>query len=101
MAVVTLALVLVFGHKKLSLDEHASGAYRWEFKENHEEWLNTAKPDLGPGIAARVQAAVETSGELVSLVQQIRNEARFAINDLLKVSLLINSFGETYGLMSS
>lgn len=57
---------------------------RWEFKENHEEWLNTAKPDLGPGIAARVQAAVETSGELVSLVQQIRNEARFAINDLLK-----------------
>lgn len=57
---------------------------RWEFKENHEEWLKTAKPDLGPAIAARVQAALETSGKLVSLVTQIRNEARFAINDLLK-----------------
>lgn len=75
--------------------------YRWEFKENHEEWLNTANPDLGPGIAARVQAALETNGELVSLVLQIRNEARFAINDLLKVSLLIASFGETHRLTLS
>jgi len=69
-----------------------SVAYRWEFKENHEEWLNTANPDLGPGIAARAQAALETSGELVTLVQQIRNEARFVINDLLKVSFLIGDW---------
>ncbi|KAG0583276.1 hypothetical protein M758_3G124400 [Ceratodon purpureus] len=57
---------------------------RWEFKENHKEWLETAKPDLGADIAARAQAAIDCSGELISLVQQIRNEARFAINDLLK-----------------
>jgi amidase len=57
---------------------------RWEFKKNHKEWLETTKPDLGADIAARAQAAIKSSGELVSLIQQIRNEARFAINDLLK-----------------
>lgn len=57
---------------------------RWEFKENHQEWLENAKPDLSSDIAARVQAALDMKGDQVSLVQQIRNEARFAINDLLK-----------------
>jgi hypothetical protein len=40
------------------------------------------------------QAAIKSSGELVSLIQQIRNEARFAINDLLKVGLWLVVFKE-------
>jgi hypothetical protein len=70
------------------------GACRWEFKKNHKEWLETTKPDLGADIAARAQAAIKSSGELVSLIQQIRNEARFAINDLLKVGLWLVVFKE-------
>lgn len=59
--------------------------YRWEFKENHEEWLTTVKPDLAPALAARVKAALETNSHSVPLVQRIKDEARYAINDLLKV----------------
>ena len=59
---------------------------RWEFRTNHEEWLTNVKPDLGAPIAARAKAALETSSHLVSLVQKIRDEARFAINELLKVT---------------
>ena len=87
MAVVSYSSILVYLRKKSSSDKHTMGACRWEFKENHKEWLESAMPDLGADIAARAQAAIESNGELVSLVQQIRNEARFAINDLLKVSL--------------
>lgn len=59
--------------------------YRWEFKENHEEWLTTVKPDLAPALAARIKAALETNSHSVPLVQRIKDEARYAINDLLKV----------------
>ncbi|KAG0557088.1 hypothetical protein KC19_11G101300 [Ceratodon purpureus] len=57
---------------------------RWEFKLNHEEWLTTAKPDLGSATAARAKAALETSSHLVPILQRIKDEARYAINDLLK-----------------
>ncbi|KAG0601274.1 hypothetical protein M758_11G098100 [Ceratodon purpureus] len=57
---------------------------RWEFKLNHEEWLTTAKPDLGSATAARAKAALETSSHLVPVLQRIKDEARYAINDLLK-----------------
>lgn len=58
---------------------------RWEFKLNHEEWLTTAKPALGSATAARAKAALDTSSHLVPLLQRIKDEARYAINDLLKV----------------
>lgn len=54
MVVVILVLVLVFGYKKLSLDEYVSGVYRWEFKENYEEWFNIVKFDFGFGIVVCV-----------------------------------------------
>jgi len=57
---------------------------RWEFKKNHEDWLTTAQPDLSPAIAARVNLALETSPQLVPLVQKIRDETHLAINELLK-----------------
>lgn len=47
------------------------------------------KPNLAPALAARAKAAMETSPNLVPLVRRIRDEAHFAINDLLKVLLYV------------
>ncbi|TQD78376.1 hypothetical protein C1H46_036069 [Malus baccata] len=38
---------------------------RYEFKSNHGEWVSTVRPDLGPGIAERVWAAVRSTDENV------------------------------------
>jgi Asp-tRNA(Asn)/Glu-tRNA(Gln) amidotransferase A subunit family amidase len=62
---------------------------RWEFKVNHEEWLTTAKPELGSATAARVKAALEADSHLVPLLQRIKDDARYAINDLLKNDTLL------------
>lgn len=62
-----------------------SSSRRWEFKENHEEWLTSVKPDLAPALAVRTKAAMDTNPHSVPLVQRIKDEARYAINDLLKV----------------
>eukprot|EP01018_Ginkgo_biloba_P007867 Gb_16992 [translate_table: standard] len=57
---------------------------RYEFKMNHEEWVNTVKPVLGPGISARVRAALETTDENIESCLKARNETRAALNSLLK-----------------
>uniref|UniRef100_A0A7I4F9K9 Amidase domain-containing protein n=2 Tax=Physcomitrium patens TaxID=3218 RepID=A0A7I4F9K9_PHYPA len=62
---------------------------RWEFKVNHEGWLTTANPNLGPATAARTKAALETTSHLLPLLQRIKDEARYAINDLLKDDMLL------------
>jgi Asp-tRNA(Asn)/Glu-tRNA(Gln) amidotransferase A subunit family amidase len=62
---------------------------RWEFKTNHEEWLVAVKPELGSNTSVRVQAALDTSLHLVPLVQKVREEAQFAINELLKNDTLL------------
>ncbi|KAH9689033.1 Amidase 1 [Citrus sinensis] len=36
---------------------------RYEFKNNHGDWVTTVKPDLGPGISEAVWEAVRTSAE--------------------------------------
>ncbi|GFY94772.1 amidase 1 [Actinidia rufa] len=36
---------------------------RYEFKNNHGEWVSTVKPDLGPGISERVWKAVRSTDE--------------------------------------
>eukprot|EP00249_Psilotum_nudum_P023733 c28964_g1_i6 orf=348-2147(+) len=56
---------------------------RFEFKTNHEEWINNVKPDLGPGIADRVSAALQTTPEQISLCLKVRDEARMVLNELL------------------
>lgn len=56
---------------------------------NHEEWLTTVKPDLAPALAARTKLALETSSNLVPLLQKIKDETRYAISELLKVICMI------------
>ncbi len=57
------------------------------FGADHEEWLVAVKPELGSNTSVRVQAALDTSLHLVPLVQKVRDEAQFAINELLKVNV--------------
>ncbi|KAL4205512.1 hypothetical protein AMTRI_Chr01g137670 [Amborella trichopoda] len=57
---------------------------RYEFKRNHEEWVNTTKPDLGPGILERVQAALDTTDDNIDLCHTIRSEMRAALSELLE-----------------
>eukprot|EP00250_Pteridium_aquilinum_P006084 c16068_g1_i1 orf=380-2368(-) len=56
---------------------------RYEFKTNHEDWVRSVKPVLGPGFAERVKAALEASSELVEDAVKLREEARAAMNELL------------------
>ncbi|XP_048424160.1 amidase 1-like [Pyrus x bretschneideri] len=56
---------------------------RYEFKSNHGEWVSTVRPDLGPGIAERVWAAVRSTDENVDVCHSVMNESRAALTDLL------------------
>ncbi|GMY20040.1 amidase 1-like [Fagus crenata] len=56
---------------------------RYEFKNNHGEWVRTIKPDLGPGISERVWEAVKTTDENVDVCHSVKIELRAALNALL------------------
>ncbi|KAK1549164.1 hypothetical protein Q3G72_011008 [Acer saccharum] len=56
---------------------------RYEFKNNHGEWVTTVKPDLGPGISERVWEAVRTTVEKINVCQSMKTELRAALTDLL------------------
>ena len=58
---------------------------RYEFKNNHGEWINTVKPDLGPGISERVWEALMTTDENLDICHSVKSEARAALIDLLGV----------------
>ncbi|XP_043726253.1 amidase 1-like [Telopea speciosissima] len=57
---------------------------RYEFKNNHEEWISSVKPDLGPGISERVQEALMATSENIDICNMVRNELRAALSDLLE-----------------
>ncbi|AQK75011.1 Amidase [Zea mays] len=57
---------------------------RYEFKANHEEWVNTVKPKLGLDISTRVLQAVNFARENIKSLYAIRNELRVALKNLLK-----------------
>ncbi|KAF8378611.1 hypothetical protein HHK36_029959 [Tetracentron sinense] len=57
---------------------------RHEFKLNHEEWINSAKPVLDPVISAQVSEMLELTDAKVADCQLIRNETRSALHSLLK-----------------
>ncbi|KAF8404606.1 hypothetical protein HHK36_009493 [Tetracentron sinense] len=57
---------------------------RYEFKTNHEEWVKTVKPKLGPDISARVLAAVNTTHDKIKTLYKVRTEIRAALHSLLK-----------------
>ncbi|KAK0600618.1 hypothetical protein LWI29_016805 [Acer saccharum] len=56
---------------------------RYEFKNNHGEWVTTVKPDLGPGISERVWEAVRTTAEKIDVCQSVKTELCAALTDLL------------------
>ncbi|KAI3448255.1 hypothetical protein Pfo_004920 [Paulownia fortunei] len=57
---------------------------RYEFKTNHEEWIKSVKPKLGPDVSNRVWAAINTTQENVKSLYKVRMEMRAALQSLLK-----------------
>lgn len=61
--------------------------YRFEFKGNHEEWINNTKPFFGPEIAERVQGALTANFDNLDYSYMIRTELEAALTTLLGVIL--------------
>ncbi|XP_038878397.1 amidase 1-like isoform X1 [Benincasa hispida] len=57
---------------------------RYEFKINHEEWVRTYNPHLGPGISERVSEAMRATNENIDLCHNIKMELREALAALLE-----------------
>nr|XP_023891490.1 amidase 1-like isoform X2 [Quercus suber] len=55
---------------------------RYEFKNNHGEWISTVKPDLGPGISERVREALRATDENLDVCHSVKTELRAALNAL-------------------
>ncbi|KAK7344229.1 hypothetical protein VNO77_13596 [Canavalia gladiata] len=55
----------------------------YEFKNNHGEWINAVKPNLGPGISERVSKALETTGENIDVCSSVQGELHNALTALL------------------
>ncbi|KAL9239033.1 hypothetical protein vseg_013390 [Gypsophila vaccaria] len=68
---------------------------RYEFKENHEEWINSVKPDLG--FRAGLQEGDVVSNVELQKLYTIKNEMRAALNALLKDDgiLVIPTFADS------
>ncbi|CAL5377716.1 unnamed protein product [Camellia sinensis] len=56
---------------------------RYEFKTNHEEWVKSTKPRLGPDVSDRVRAAINTAYENIKSLYKVRTEMRSALQSLL------------------
>ncbi|KAJ0014961.1 hypothetical protein Pint_19905 [Pistacia integerrima] len=56
---------------------------RYEFKNNHGDWVTAVKPDLGPGLSERIWEAVRTSADKVDVCQFVKTELRAALTALL------------------
>ncbi|KAK3160044.1 hypothetical protein QOZ80_1BG0054560 [Eleusine coracana subsp. coracana] len=57
---------------------------RSEFKANHAEWVNTVKPNLGPGIRERVHEAIASQDGPMEDFLALRSEFKSALADLVK-----------------
>lgn len=56
----------------------------YEFKSNHEEWINTVKPRIGLGVSARVFAVINSTHDNIKELYKVRTELRAALNSLMK-----------------
>ncbi|KAL3750167.1 hypothetical protein ACJRO7_011188 [Eucalyptus globulus] len=56
---------------------------RYEFKNNHKDWVSAVKPDLGPGISERVREALQTTEENIDICQSVKKELHSALTSLL------------------
>jgi len=59
--------------------------FRYEFKTNHEEWINTVKPRLGSDVSDPIHAAITSNHENIKAYYKVRTEMRAALRNLLKV----------------
>ncbi|KAJ9131481.1 hypothetical protein P3X46_035137 [Hevea brasiliensis] len=57
---------------------------RYEFKNNHGEWVTTVKPDLGTGISERVWGAIQTTGESIDICYSVKAEIIATLTSLLE-----------------
>ncbi|KAA8536460.1 hypothetical protein F0562_028938 [Nyssa sinensis] len=57
---------------------------RYEFRTNHEEWVKSIKPKLGPGVSDRVLAMISTTNDNIKALYKVRKEMRAALQSLLK-----------------
>uniref|UniRef100_A0A453PMR7 Amidase domain-containing protein n=1 Tax=Aegilops tauschii subsp. strangulata TaxID=200361 RepID=A0A453PMR7_AEGTS len=57
---------------------------RYEFKANHEDWVNTVKPKLGLEVSTRVLQAVNFTDDNIKSLYIVRTEWRAALKNLLK-----------------
>lgn len=69
---------------------------RHEFKENHEQWMSSTKPDLDASIRAQLREDDTIDEMEIQKLHTVRNEMRFALNLLLKNDgiLVIPTFAE-------
>ena len=58
---------------------------RYEFKNNHGEWISAVKPNIGPGISERISEALRATGEGTDICHSIKGELRDALTSLLGV----------------
>ncbi|KAL7002594.1 Amidase 1 [Sarracenia purpurea var. burkii] len=58
---------------------------RYEFKNNHNEWVTMVKPDLGPGISERVWEAMRSTDENIDDCKSVKTELRAALSALLAI----------------
>ncbi|XWS57560.1 hypothetical protein CRYUN_Cryun09bG0184600 [Craigia yunnanensis] len=56
---------------------------RYEFKNNHAEWVTKVNPDLGPEISERIWDAIKVTGEKIDFCHSVRTELRAALTSLL------------------
>ncbi|XP_039058714.1 amidase 1-like isoform X2 [Hibiscus syriacus] len=56
---------------------------RYEFKNNHGEWVTKVNPDFGPGIYERIWDAINVTGENIDFIHSVRTELRAALTTLL------------------
>ncbi|EEF31906.1 translocon at the outer membrane of chloroplasts 64 [Ricinus communis] len=58
--------------------------HRYEFRHNHEEWINIEKPNVDHNISAQIHEIVDIPDTEIEIFKSIRQEMRAAINSLLK-----------------
>ena len=66
---------------------------RYEFKNNHAEWVTKVNPDLGPEISERIWDAIKVTGEKIDFCHSVRTELRAALTSLLgviSVTIIVN-----------
>ncbi|GJR50526.1 amidase 1 [Tanacetum coccineum] len=71
------------GDNMLSERKEEFEQHRFEFKNNHGEWVRTVKPELGPGISERVLEALNSTEEHIDVCVSVKTQLREALSSLL------------------